>query len=74
MKHVYRLQKTDSVCDIDQVLCALREVPGVQSATLLEEAPRVVVVSEPPVPLEQLNDALAKHVPCRLEDGQVQPE
>ena len=74
MKHIYGLKKIDGICDIDQVLCTLRLVPGVVSATLLEGEPRVVIVSEPTVPLEILNHALAEKVPCRLEDSQMQPE
>lgn len=74
MKHIYGLQKTDSICDIDQVLCVLRLVPGVVSAMLLEGVPRVVIVSDTEVPIEMLNEALAAKVPCRLENGQIQSE
>lgn len=74
MKRTYALLKTDAICDIDQVLAALRLLPGVSSAMLLEEKSRVVITSEPSVSLEALNVALAEKVPCRLEDEQVQPE
>lgn len=74
MKQTYALQKTDGICDIDQVLCILRAVSGVSSAVLLEEKSRVVIISEPSVSLDMLNTALAARVPCRLEDEQVQPE
>ncbi len=74
MKRTYNLQKTDAICDIDQVLCVLRLVPGVASAVLLEEKSRVVIDAEQSISLDMLNAALAEKVPCRLEDEQVQPE
>ena len=74
MKHIYSLRKTDGICDIDQVLNILRSVPGVQSAALLEGEPRVVIVSDPHAPLDQLNEALSKLVPCKLEEERVQSE
>ncbi len=74
MKRTYGLQKTDAICDIDQVLAVLRLLPGVSSAVLLEEKSRVVIIAEQSVSLDMLNAALAAKVPCRLEDEQVQSE
>ena len=44
------------------------------SAALLEGEPRVVIVSDPHAPLDQLNEALSKLVPCKLEEERVQSE
>ncbi len=74
MKRTYALQKTDSICDIDQVLTILRHIPGVRSAVLLEWKARVVIDAEQSVSLDILNAALTEKVPCRLEDEQVEPE
>jgi len=74
MKRTFGLQKTDGICDIDQVLAALRCVSGVSSAMLLEEKSRVVIISDQSVTIEILNAALAENVSCRLEDEHVQPE
>ncbi len=74
MKRTYNLQKTDGICDIDQVLATLRQVSGVASAMLLEERSRVVIDADQSVSLEALNAALAEQVLCRLADEQIVPE
>lgn len=66
MEHIYTLQKTDGMCDIDQVLSLLRVVPGVESVVLLEGTSNVRIITDDSVTLEMLNAALEERIACRL--------